>query len=525
VDERFDPRAQFDVYAGATKGTPVANVMSLGDRSSLSAADPERLAGGLRFLSSASRALAASFDYVATLRAVADLTVPAYASGLTVEIDDQGTPSIACSAGVGVGARVTKFPLVARERAVGALRITMAGQLDALDHEIFEELALRIAVAIDSAQIYAREHHVADTLQRALLPERLPEHDRVRFDAAYIPATEEAIVGGDWYDAFNLPDGRIAISIGDVAGHGLRAAIVMGEVRQAFRAAALNPTSPSDVLERANTIVNMRPNPIMVTAIFGIIDPATATITYAAAGHPAPVLALPCLMVERLPSGGIPLGIADRIDATDWSFTIPPGAYLAMYTDGLIEHSHDVIAGEEQLLDAMRDEIVERSASPALSLMNRVFGDRKNNDDCAALFVATSDEPRTAFSFDFSAIPMAVPIVRRTLQRFLRALELDDDRVYAMITAVGEATANAVEHAYVQCPGIVRLRVTHSDGALRVTVEDDGRWKQAQKRDERGRGLPLMRALMDGVEIRTNQSHTAIHLTLAWSPGDAEASL
>ena len=84
----------------------------------------------------------------------------------------------------------------------------------------------------------------------------------MHFDAAYIPATEEAIVGGDWYDAFTLPDGRIALSIGDVAGHGLRAAIVMGEVRQAFRAAALNPTSPSVVLERANTIVNMRQNPI-----------------------------------------------------------------------------------------------------------------------------------------------------------------------------------------------------------------------------------------------------------------------
>ena len=126
----------FDVYTWATKGTPVPNVMSVGDRSSMSASDPERLAKGLRFLSSASRALAASFDYVATLKAVADLTVPAYAAGLTVEIDDEGTPSIACTAGAGAGPRGTKFPLVARERAVGALRVVAAGKLDALDHEI-----------------------------------------------------------------------------------------------------------------------------------------------------------------------------------------------------------------------------------------------------------------------------------------------------------------------------------------------------------------------------------------------------
>jgi anti-sigma regulatory factor (Ser/Thr protein kinase) len=476
---------------------------------------------GLRFLSSASKALASSFDYAATLKRVCELTVPTFADGFAVELDELGEAVVAFTSGYAAPrSSVVTFPLVARDRTVGALCIVAAGgaeEIDGFHREIFEELALRIAVAVDSAQIYAREHHVADTLQRALLPERLPEHDFVRFDAAYIPATEEAIVGGDWYDAFTLPDGRIALSIGDVAGHGLRAAIVMGEVRQAFRAAALNPTSPSDVLERANTIVNMRQNPIMVTAIFGIIDPATATITYAAAGHPPPVMALPCLMVERLPSGGIPLGIADSVDATDWSFTIPPGAYLAFYTDGLIEHSHDVLEGEKILIEAMRAEIVERSGAPALSLMRRVFGERKNSDDAAALFVATSDVPKSDFLFEFSAIPLAVPIVRRTLLRYATRLGLDDDRAYALITAVGEATANAVEHAYPDRPGIVRLRVASANGSLRATIEDDGRWKQAQKREERGRGLPLMRALMDGVEIRTNQSHTTISLTMAWS--------
>jgi anti-sigma regulatory factor (Ser/Thr protein kinase) len=488
----------------------------------MTVSESDRLALGLRFLSSASNVLASSFDYAATLKRVSELTVPAFGAGFAVELDEFGTHSVVFTTGpLDPDEAVFTFPLVARERTLGALCIVGhhgSGKLDDFHNELFAELAVRIAVAIDSAQIYAREHHVADTLQRALLPEQLPEHELVHFDAAYIPATEEAIVGGDWYDAFTLPDGRIALSIGDVAGHGLRAAIVMGEVRQAFRAAAaLNPTSPSVVLERANTIVNMRQSPIMVTAIFGIIDPATATITYAAAGHPSPVLALPCMMVERLPTGGIPLGIADSIDATDWSFTIPPGAYLAFYTDGLIEHSKDVVEGEEQLVAAMRAEIIDRSTTPALSLMRRVFGQSKNSDDAAALFVATSDAPRSDFAFDFSAIPLAVPIVRRTLNRYAMRLGLDEDRTYALITAVGEAMANAVEHAYPERPGIVRLRVANGGGALHVTIEDDGRWKQAQKRDERGRGLPLMRALMDGVEIRTNQSHTTISLTMAWN--------
>ena len=487
--------------------------------------EPERLATGLRFLSSASKVLASSFDYGLTLKHVGEMTVPAFAAGFAVELEEFGVRTVAYSTGpVSTDAGVTMFHMVARDRTVGVLCIAGhpdRGELDDFHRELFEELAVRIAVAIDSAQIYAREHHVADTLQRALLPEQLPEHEFVHFDAAYIPATEEAIVGGDWYDAFTLPDGRIALSIGDVAGHGLRAAIVMGEVRQAFRAAALNPTSPSVVLERANTIVNMRQNPTMVTAIFGIIDPATATITYAAAGHPAPVLALPCMMVERLPTGGIPLGIADEIAASDWSFTIPPGAYLAFYTDGLIENSKDVLAGEETLVEAMRAEIVERNGSPALSLMRRVFSKCKNIDDAAALFVETSDAPRSDFHFEFSAIPLAVPIVRRTLNRYATRLGLDEDRTYSLITAIGEAMANAVEHAYPDRPGIVRLRVTNNGGTLHATIEDDGRWKQAQKRDERGRGLPLMRALMDGVEIRTNQSHTTISLTMAWDGASA----
>ncbi len=487
----------------------------------MTTSESERLAKGLRFLSLASKVLASSFDYAETLKRVGDLAIPDFAAGLAVELDEFGPHSVVYTTGpANTDAGVSVFPLRARDRTVGALCIVhdrSVRKLDQFHHELFEELAVRIAVAIDSAQIYAREHHVADTLQRALLPEQLPEHACVHFDAAYIPATEEAIVGGDWYDAFNLPDGRIALSIGDVAGHGLRAAIVMGEVRQAFRAAALNPTSPSVVLERANTIVNMRQNPIMVTAIFGIIDPSTSTITYAAAGHPNPVLALPCMLVERLPTGGIPLGIAPTIDATDWSFTIPPGAYLAFYTDGLIEHSKDVIEGEEQLVEAMRAEIINRTDAPALSLMRRVFGERKNSDDAAALFVATSDEPSNDFIFDFSAIPLAVPIVRRTLTRYATRLGLDEDRNYALITAVGEAMANAVEHAYNGKPGLVRLRVSNINGILHATIEDDGRWRQAQKRDERGRGLPLMRALMDGVEIRTNQSHTTISLTMSWN--------
>jgi anti-sigma regulatory factor (Ser/Thr protein kinase) len=487
----------------------------------------QRLSVSLRFLAAASKVLASSLDYSQTLCRVADLVVPALGQGFAVELgagsDERSTivraGHLPDFADVAAGSRghetpFVDFALIAREERLGTMRVVAACG-SSVDHDLFDVLATRIAVAIDSAQVYAREHHVADTLQRALLPEGLPQAEHHRFDGAYLPGAEEAIVGGDWYDAFALPGGRIALSIGDVAGHGLRAAIVMGEVRQAFRAAALNPKSPSLVLERANAIVNMRANPVMVTAIFGIVDLATSTLTYASAGHPAPILAMPCGAVQRLPTEGIPLGIADTIDARDWTFTIPPGSLVALYTDGLIEYDRDIIGGEERLLHALHAEVVEGSAVPARSLVRRIFADAKNTDDVAALIVAVDDMPSETFSFDFTAIPLAVPLVRRALERYTLRQALDLGKAFALITAIGEAMANAVEHAYAEEPGIVRLRITRDGSVLTATVEDEGRWKPAQKREERGNGIPLMRALMNGVEIRTHQSKTTVRLTLS----------
>jgi anti-sigma regulatory factor (Ser/Thr protein kinase) len=220
-----------------------------------------------------------------------------------------------------------------------------------------------------------------------------------------------------------------------------------------------------------------------------------------------------------LPKDGLPLGIVDAVRASDWTFTIASGAIFALYTDGLIEYDRDLAAGESRLLDALRDALALRDGEPARAIVERIFDARENSDDVALLTLANTDALGARFTFTATAVPLAVPLARRSLQRYLQNAGVDDDERFALLTASGEALANAVEHAYHGRPGLVRLTAWREDDTIVVVAEDEGRWKPAQRRDERGRGLPLMRALVDAVQIRTHMAHTEVRLTLALGRG------
>jgi hypothetical protein len=165
----------------------------------VNAIDERRFAESLRLLVAASRELATSFDYAQTLAAVGRLVVPDFAQGFSVDVDEGEIRTTLARAGR-LGAAPQRFPLVARGQVLGVMRVdgSLIEDDPATGLEVWDELALRIAVSVDAAQVYAREHHVADTLQRALLPERLPVDDHLTFSAAYLPGAQEAEVGGDW---------------------------------------------------------------------------------------------------------------------------------------------------------------------------------------------------------------------------------------------------------------------------------------------------------------------------------------
>ncbi len=240
-------------------------------------------------------------------------------------------------------------------------------------------------LAFETHILYENEKRIADSLQEAFLQKELPLTPGIGLHATYVPASREAQVGGDWYDALELPDGRILFSIGDVAGHGLDAAVVMSRARQAIVSAALHEDDPATVMSRANRSLVLQDSR-MVTAICGYLDPRTREIRYATAGHPPPVLARPDADAEFLPHDGLPLGIVPDAEYRTFSASADAGAMLVLYTDGVLEHKRDVIAGQARLLEAASRAI--GADDPALAIRQHVFAGSAPTDDVAILAIS-----------------------------------------------------------------------------------------------------------------------------------------
>jgi PAS domain S-box-containing protein len=283
-------------------------------------------------------------------------------------------------------------PLRIRDRVLGVLGIASddpSRLYTDFDVTTALELGRRGAIALENAQSFAREHRVATTLQRALLPASLPHSDKVQFASAYSAAASHQgeAVGGDWYDAFPIEGGRIAVSIGDVAGHGVDAAVTMGVVRQAIRAAALELHGPKDVLSRANRVVMLEDAHPMITAAVGVYNTHTREFAYSSAGHPAPIVLHAGGRIETLNGSGPPMGDAfDDVLLDQRRITLPEGATLIFFTDGLIEYGRDVLSAERRLHDVLSARTFLDEENPAQAIIDGVL-DAQQRDDIAVLVV------------------------------------------------------------------------------------------------------------------------------------------
>ncbi|GAC1620202.1 MAG: hypothetical protein NVS4B5_11990 [Vulcanimicrobiaceae bacterium] len=280
-------------------------------------------------------------------------------------------------------------PLMSNGEVYGtlsAMRVASERPFTENDMWLIEELARRAAVAIDNARRFARHTTVAEAFQSASLPDALPHHRGAAFSAFYAPGQHEATVGGDWFDAFALPDGRLVVSIGDVCGSGLAAAVIMGSVRQLIRGAAQLQADPSVILDAADRALRTQTPQTLVTAFVGILDLERAVCSYASAGHPTPLLAADGVVSELRSAPSLPLGLRDAGEPESQTCRFEDGALLVLYTDGLTESTRDVIAGEAALRTALADPTLRDAPDIARAIHDRLLPDGAH-DDVAILAV------------------------------------------------------------------------------------------------------------------------------------------
>jgi integral membrane sensor domain MASE1/anti-sigma regulatory factor (Ser/Thr protein kinase) len=362
-----------------------------------------------------------------------------------------------------------------------------------------------------------REHRIAETLQRSLLPDRLPDVPGVSLAARYVPAGADMEVGGDWYDVVELPSGHIGLAIGDVAGHGLRAASTMGQLRMALRAYALEDPSPAKVVGRLDRLVSRLLVSEIVTLAYLVLDLDSGTITFANAGHPPPLAVGPGGRTSFLEDGlGSPLGCDDPEPREEAGFRLVPDSTLLLFTDGLVEkRGVSIHEGLERLatLAADRGRDLETLCDTLLSSMV----EEDTADDIALL--AIRPVPLTGRPLlRMPAEPRVLAPLRQTLRRWLRESDTDPDVANDILLACGEVCANVIEHAYGAKEGPLEICLDVRDGTAEVTVRDRGSWRPSSGLHG-GHGLPLIEALMESVELTGGPGGTVVRMRRRVSSG------
>ncbi|MGP6189980.1 MAG: SpoIIE family protein phosphatase [Vulcanimicrobiaceae bacterium] len=341
-------------------------------------------------------------------------------------------------------------------------------------------------------------NRVADAFQVASLPTSLPTVPGVRFSAVYEAGRREASIGGDWYDALRLVDGRIVLSIGDVAGSGLGAAVTMSSVRQAIRGAAQIHADPLAILDAADRTLREDSPERMVTAFVAIFDPVSRLLSYASAGHPPPLVRRPDYSVTELRTSGMPLGVRRKGDSEVNVATLAPGSFVVLYTDGLTESTHDIAQGEQRLRSAVAF-LDERDPAPARSIRRAVLHDGVR-DDVAILTLYVEQRPENGslhyWKFD-SSDRLAARRTHASLTSALVALGALDAEVRDAELVFAELLGNVVRHA----PGPVDVALDTSGTLPVLSILDRGKGfsfaphAAPDTLEESGRGLFIIKSL------------------------------
>lgn len=341
----------------------------------------------------------------------------------------------------------------------------------------------------DVAALYEREHRISKILQTAFLPAFLPEVEGVAFQAVYRPAVHESEVGGDWYDVFTLGDGRLALSIGDVFGHGLEAATAMVRLRETLRAVTgFGEPDAARVLRMADRAFTASHPDAIASAVFAIYDPATRVLSIASAGHPPPAL-LRDGNVTFFATGGPPLGVETNMTFVAETTLLEEGDTLALYTDGLTEVDRDPVAGEDRFADLLREH-----ADDAERLVDGALSGRQRDDVALLLLSVVERTARPSWNFKSDDAASAAD-ARAAFTAHLRRRNVAPQLVTVAELVFGELVGNVVRHA----PGPIEVELSWRADLPLISVRDRGPAFEigdiALPRDaftEHGRGLYLV---------------------------------
>ncbi len=411
---------------------------------------------------------------------------------------------------LGIGAKVAG---VVEVGVRGARRFTLE------EESLLILMADRAGLAIEHARAYEREISNVEMLQRSLLPERLPRLADIQIAARYMPGGGK--VGGDWYDALPLEGGRVGVAMGDVVGHGIAAAALMGQLRHAMRAYALEGHPPAGVLDRLDRVVRSLDGGQMATLLYLVVDPKHGEVRFANAGHVPPLVIPPEGDAEYLQSAkNPPLGVFESPNHREMTTELAPGATIVLYTDGLVEERGVSI---DQGLEALRlaasqdtchpDELLDRLVAAMLAI-------HPANDDIAILALRALPTAPPPLHLELPSDPTELGQMRRDLGRWLRQAGADSDAVEVIQIACHEACSNSMEHGYSFGEGRVWVDAELEGGRVVLTVRDKGHWIDRPDGPllYRGNGLPLMEALMDSVELtHENGDGTAVRMARSLS--------
>ncbi|WP_280213404.1 SpoIIE family protein phosphatase [Nocardia cyriacigeorgica] len=392
------------------------------------------------------------------------------------------------------------------------LRFAAPRVVGAADWTLFSLLIGHLSLAVQRARNFDQARSTSLTLQRAMLgPIELPP----RFSVHYEPALPPLEIGGDWYDVVPLKDGTIGVVVGDCVGRGLSAAVVMGQLRTAARALLLRGAGPAQLLAELDTVAARIPGAMCTTVCAAVLDPVRGLVRYSNAGHMPPILA-DVGVTGRMLEGGraVPLATFDMPRRPEATTPLPPGATLVLFTDGLVEQRGvDIYDGFDQIADVLAETYQRLPREVADAVLSRLRPAGGYDDDVAMVVYR---QPPAPLHVEVPARAEQLSVLRRTLKAWLTAAAVPHDLASDLVAAANEACSNSIEHAYRDTEsGVVELSARCDTEKVEIRVTDTGIWKpQSADRGYRGRGLDMMRALTEELDIDHSGSGTRVRMSV-----------